>query len=76
MKLAATPEPEKRSKRTEYFEVYSKPDGFGRQHFAILWWDTSWKKWRGQHFRSQLDDYTTKTKARGRKVAIVEMIES
>lgn len=62
------------NKRVVYFEVYSEPDGFNRQRFAIMWWEPDFHSgpgWRAQHFNAQLGAYVSKYK----RVEIIKRIE-
>lgn len=47
-------------RNTVTIETTTEPDGLGRQHFSVVWWDENHHqgaRWRGQHFFMKVEDY-------------------
>jgi hypothetical protein len=57
-------------------EVHSEPDNFGRQQFTAMWLDDN--EWRGgsgvhgQVFFTDLSEFVSKTKEKGKTVRFVK----
>lgn len=58
---------------TVTIETTSEPDGLGRQHFSVVWWDGDFHmgpRWRGQHFHDRVTPYAERAKEEGKRVIV------